>query len=274
MLALVIAAGIPTVQSDRLDPSAWPALPSVVAAGMLIFVAYEGFELIANASDDVRRPARTLPRAFALCLAVVVLLYVAIAVVVVGSLTPDAIVRAADYALAEAAAASLGQVGFTIVGVSAVLATLSAINATLYGAARLSYTIATEGELPDQLEATTWHQPVGLHVTAGGALLLAVTLPLESISSLASAIFLAVFAVVNAAAVRASDSVPVRTIGVVGGLGCVGSLVVLVVDAVQHDPAAMVALVALVATVMALEFAVLRHRRPERPTIASMGASG
>jgi hypothetical protein len=68
--------------------------------------------------------------------------------------------------LAEAASASLGQVGFVIVGISAVLATFSAINATLYGAARLSYTIAVEGELPGGFRLRPWHQPIGLHVTA------------------------------------------------------------------------------------------------------------
>ena len=42
---------------------------SLVVAGMVIFVAYEGFELIANAAEDVRDPRRTLPRAFRLSVA-------------------------------------------------------------------------------------------------------------------------------------------------------------------------------------------------------------
>ena len=80
----------------------------------------------------------------------VILIYVLIAIVVVGSLEPSAIARAEDFALAQAAKPSLGQAGFTLVGIAAVFATLSAINSTLYGAGRLTYTIATEEALAEQ----------------------------------------------------------------------------------------------------------------------------
>ena len=98
---------------------------------MLIFVAYEGFELIANASADVRSPEKTLPRAFALSVGIVIALYVLIAYVVVGSLSPSEIIASSDFALAQAASTSLGHIGFIMVSISAVLATFSAINATL-----------------------------------------------------------------------------------------------------------------------------------------------
>jgi amino acid transporter len=174
ILMLVIAAGVPTVSVSQLAPSAWPSSFAILAAGMLIFVAYEGFELIANASADIKAPHKNLPRAYALSVGLVIVLYILISIVVVGSLSPAEITKAADFALAQAASASLGQVGFTLVAVSAVLATFSAINATLYGSARLSFTIATEGELPAALEKRTWNQPIGLHITAGVGLVVAI----------------------------------------------------------------------------------------------------
>ena len=148
---------------------------------MLIFVAYEGFELIANASAEIKNPEKTLPKAFALAVGLVVALYVLIAFVVVGSLSPSQIADSADFALAQAASTSLGHSGFILVSISAVLATFSAINATLYGSARLSFTIATEGELPAVLETRAWNQPIGLHITALIGLGMAVALPVESI---------------------------------------------------------------------------------------------
>ncbi len=148
ILLLVVAAGVPSVDPGRLGADTWSSPASIIAAGMLVFVAYEGFELISNASADMVRPRRNLPLAYGLSVGIVVVLYIAISAVVVGSLAPAEIEAAADFALAEAASASLGQIGFTLVGMSALLATFSAINATLYGAARLSFTIATEGELP------------------------------------------------------------------------------------------------------------------------------
>ncbi len=203
ILLVVVVAGVPSIESDRLSTSTWASPASIVSAGMLVFVAYEGFELIANASADVRSPARNLPRAFGWSIGLVVVIYVAIAAVVVGSLDPQQIVAASDYALAEAANASLGSFGFMLVGFSAVLATFSAINATLYGAARLSFTLAVDGELPAAFRAQPWHEPIGLHVTAVLGAAIAVGLPLASISSVASSIFLVVFAFVNVAAYRA-----------------------------------------------------------------------
>ena len=262
ILVVVIVAGVPSTSSSRLAPDTWGGTVGILAAGLLVFVAYEGFELISNASGDVRDPQRTLPRAFAMSVGIVIVLYVAIAAVVVGSLTPAQIVDASDFALAEAASQSLGTVGFTAVAVSAVLATLSALNATLYGAARLSYTLATEGELPERLGTMRWNDPVGLHVTAGLGLLAAITLPLASISAMASIIFLVVFAVVNLAAFRAGADIGARRpVAAAGAVACAVALVVLVVDTAATSPTALVALVVTAAILLAVEVRLLSRRR-------------
>jgi len=167
---------------------------------MIIFVAYEGFELIANTARDVRNVARTLPRAYFTAVGFVIGLYVLVSLVTVGNLAVDKIVAAKDYALAEAARPFLGQAGFTLIAVAAMLSTASAINATLYGAARLSYCIARDGELPAALERKVWSEPVsGLLITAALTLLVANAFDLTSIATLGSAGFLLIFATVNAA---------------------------------------------------------------------------
>jgi amino acid transporter len=258
ILLVVVAAGAPTVSPDRLAVSGWPSALQILGAGMLIFVAYEGFELIANSADDVKRPESNLPRAFALSVGIVIVLYVAISTVVVGSMSPEEIAKASDFALAQAASASLGRFGFVMVGVSAVLATFSAINATLYGSARLSYTIATEGELPVTFEKSTWNQPIGLHITAFAGLAIAVTLPLDSISGLASSIFLIVFAVVNVASYVSARSRGQKLLGALGALGCAGSLVVLVVRSVSEQPSAVITLVVMLVAVLGAEHLFLK----------------
>jgi len=228
---------------------------------MLIFVAYEGFELIANASDDVRDPQRTIPLAFASAVGIVIVLYVLIAIVVVGSLSPSEISASADFALAQAADSTLGAFGFKLVAVSAMLATLSAINATLYGAARLSYTIAAEGELPERFEHLRWNEPVGLHITASAGLAAAVALPLASISALASAIFLIVFTAVNGAAYRAAaETSGRRSISAMGAIGCVGSLIVLLIKSSIDDPLSVVGLAVLLIVALGAEHLYLAKR--------------
>ncbi len=263
ILAIVIVAGVPSIELSRLAPATiWPSIPSIIGAGMLIFVAYEGFELIANASGDIRAPRRNLPLAFGLSVGLVIVLYIAIAIIVVGSLTPEQIAGSADVALAEAAGASLGQVGFTLVALSALLATLSATNATLYGAARLSFALAVEGELTAGFRTERWRQPIGLHVTALVGLVLAVGLPLASISTVCSAIFLIVFGVVNAAAWRMAAEIGARRwLAGLGAVACLGSLVVLLARSLSADPVGLVVLAILVATALGAEALVLRRRR-------------
>jgi amino acid transporter len=270
MLLIVVGAGLTTIDADRLATSTWPSLPAIAAAGMLVFVAYEGFELIANAAEDVRRPARTLPRAFYISVASVVAIYVAVAIVTVGSLDAQSIADAADFALAQASVPSLGQAGFVLVAAAAVLATLSAINATLYGSARLSYAIALEGELPPALERRVWNEPVGLLLTAALALAFANMLELTAIAVVASAVFLAVFAAVNAAAVRVSHGLR-RGVAVVGAVGCLAALAVLALDTAGREPVALVVSGGLVVSAVLGESAWLRGwwPGPRRPSSVS-----
>lgn len=263
MLVLVAGAGLTTVQPARIAFDTWPSLSAIAAAGMLVFVAYEGFELIANAGDDIRDPRRNLPRALYIAVGSVIVVYLAVAVVTVGSLEAGRIAATADFALAETARPSLGSFGFTIVAISAVLATLSAINATLYGTARLSYSIALEGELPASFERKVWNEPVGLLITAALSLLLANSLNVTEISSIASAVFLIVFGAVNAAAFRsAGRMVYQRIVALVGVGGCLISLVLLVIDTAGHRPVALALLVVMVVVSFSAE-ALWLHRKRE-----------
>jgi amino acid transporter len=145
--------------------------------------------------EDVADPDRTLTRAYYVCVLFVIALYVLVAVVAVGSVPVPvpvpALVHAGDYALAEAARPALGSVGFAMIGLAAMLSTASAINATLYGSARLTYTIAKSRELPSELERPIWHRPLeGLFLTAGTTVVLANLLNLQSIATMGSAGFL------------------------------------------------------------------------------------
>lgn len=266
ILILVIMAGFSNIDATYLARDTWPALTQIVAAGMIIFVAYEGFELIANAAEEIKNYKVTLPRAFYGSVLFVILLYVLISIVTVGSLTPDEISQSADFALAQAAKPSLGQIGFTLVSISAVLATFSAINATLYGSARLSYTIAAEGELPVSLEKKVWGQPVGLLITAVLGLLLANFFDLSAISTMGSAGFLIIFAIVNAANfVKAKEIDSTRWIAGLGVFACLAALAVLVLYTFRNTPSQIMVLVGMVGAAVVIEgIYLLFLKKPEQ----------
>ena len=200
LLVVIVAAGFPYISWDSFALANWSSPLTLVAGGMVIFVAYEGFELIANAGEDVRDPVKNMPRAYYLCVGGVIVLYILVALVTVGSLSQETIAEAKDYALAEAAKPGLGAAGFTAVSIAALMATFSAINATIYGNARLGFVLAKEGELPAFIGRRYWHRPIsGVMATVVLSLLLANLVALQAIATTASAGFLLIFTIVNVA---------------------------------------------------------------------------
>ncbi len=181
----------------QLSVDYWENPVKLFAGGMVIFVAYEGFELIANAAPDIVNPKKNIPKAYYYAVIFVIILYIIIAIVTVGSLPFSKIATAQDYVLAEAAKPMLGKIGFSIITVAALISTFSAINASLYGGSKVNYEIAEDDELPHHFLAKLWGQPIGLMITAVTTLILVNTLDLESISTAGSVGFLLIFGIVN-----------------------------------------------------------------------------
>jgi amino acid transporter len=246
ILVFFVAVGVAGVSSERLAPAQWSSPVSIIAGGMIIFLAYEGFELIANAAEDVADPARVLTRAYYISVLFVIVLYVSVAIVSVGAVPLSRLINARDYALAEAARPALGGFGFAMIGVAAMLSTSSAINATLYGSARMTYTIAKSRELPAQLDRPVWNQPPeGLLITAAATVVLANVLDLASISTMGSAGFLIIFAAVNVAAARtARKQGATPWISVAAAVACVGALAALIAKSSLESVSVLAAMVA------------------------------
>ncbi|TIC87843.1 amino acid permease [Nocardioides sp. GY 10113] len=269
VLVVFCVGGLTVVDTGRVAPDQYPPLATIVYAGALIFLAYEGFELIANAAEDARDPQRTLPVAYGAAIGGVVVLYVLVAFVAVGNLTPAEIADQRDYALAAAAEPVFGSIGFTLIAVAAVVSTASAINATMYGAAKFTYLMARHGELPHRLAVPVWNRPVGgLIATTLGTLLIVNTVDIEGISLMGSAGFLIIFAAVNVAAVRIGGYGPVgRLVPLVGVLACLGCLAALLWYAATEIPAQLLVLAAMVLVAVGGEMA-LRVGRAERAALA------
>ena len=182
LLLVIVLFGASHVQLSHFNSTNFAAPFSIVVAGMIIFVAYEGFELIANAAEDIENPSKNLPKAFYISVGSVIALYILIAIITVGSVDEKALLDAKDYALAIAAKPSLGELGFILVSITALLATFSAINATIYGNARLGYIIAVDGELPSVLEYRRGETPfMGVVFTVGLSLILVNSIDLNTV---------------------------------------------------------------------------------------------
>lgn len=255
ILGIFIAVGIRGVELQNLQPSTWASPVSLIAGGMIIFLAYEGFELMANTAEDVRKPAQTLPRAYYSAVIFVILLYVLVAGITIGSLPTEQVVAAKEYALAAAAKPFLGQAGFSLIAIAALLSTASAINATLYGTSRLSYIIAKSGELPAALEKKVWNQPIeGLLITSGLTLIIANLFDLSGISTMGSSGFLLIFAVVNFANVKLyRQTKSHRWISLLGTVTCLAAVIILLAQTAQTKPQNLWIVIVMVGLAFAIE---------------------
>jgi amino acid transporter len=198
ILVLFIIVGSIFIKPALLATSQWPSSTNILFAAGILFLGYPGFGLITNAAEDMAEPKKMLPKAIYLSIILVIAVYVLIAFAVVGNLGVAKIIAAKDYALAAAARPFLGNIGFTVMAVAALFSTASAINATLYGGANVSYVLAKNGQLPAQFNRRTWHgSREGLLITAALVLIFANFFNLSGIAMLGSAAFLIIYGAVN-----------------------------------------------------------------------------
>jgi amino acid transporter len=234
ILFVFVAAGLasPSLTLERLGPSSWPSPLEIVGSGMLVFLSYEGFELIANASDRIRNPARTLPLAYYGSILAAMVLYVLIVVVAIGHLSFEALGAAQDRSVAAAAETFLGGSGAALMALGAILATVSAINADLFGAVKLPVILATEREMPRRYARERWgRHPAALLLITALAVAIDRFADLHAISAAASAGFLLVFAMVNVGNARLARETRSRGwISVVAALSCFAALAVMTIQ--------------------------------------------
>ncbi|MCA9103608.1 MAG: APC family permease [Planctomycetales bacterium] len=239
LLAVFVVVGLCTpMEWGRAAPDNFVAPLSLVSGAMVIFLNYEGFELIANAACDIKDPKRSLPFAYVGGVLIVMACYVLIALVVIGHMSFAEVAKTSDYALSAAAGRFMGRPGYVMVAVAAILATSSAINATFYSSGRLTYIIAKSGELPSELERSVHGQPLeGMLLFAGLTLVIANFVPLDAIATMGSAGFLLIFLAVNLANVRLADSTESRSwLSLLGAAACAVALVIVCAET-EENPA-------------------------------------
>ncbi len=221
ILSLFAVVGMFYVKSDHLLPVFNLGKTGVLMGAALIFVAYEGFELIPNAINDMENPARDLGRGILMSILITTVIYILVSLVAVGNLLPSDISKYKEYALAMAAEPFLGKFGFMLIGLGALLSTASAINATLFGTARLGMVMAQDSELPaafSHRERTKDIPYVSLMVITAITLLFVNTTDLTIISSFASSAFLLIFAAINLSAIRLKARIGINIAAPLAGL--------------------------------------------------------
>ncbi|WP_445737472.1 APC family permease [Mariniflexile sp.] len=240
---------------EQLAPKNWEDPLLMLSGGMVIFVAYEGFELIANSISDLKNPKKNTEKAYFGAVGFVIVLYILIAFVTVGALPFKEIASAKDYVLAKAAEPSLGNMGFTIITITALISTFSAINATILGSGRVNYDIAEDQELPQYFCHKLWGKPIGFLITAILSIILVNLFDLESISTAGSAGFLLIFCVVNYIGYKKHEELKSKkSIHLVASVLCLIAFFTLIIQQFSQNTIGVFVAIGIIIFCFALEF--------------------
>jgi amino acid transporter len=263
ILISFIVAGLFFIKPSLLIISHLPALTNILTAAALLFLGYEGFGLITNTAEDIKNPEKNISRALYISVVLVIMIYVLVSLVVVGNLTIPDIAKTADYALAAAVEPFAGAIGFTIMAIAALFSTSSAINATLYGGANVSYLMAKNGELPKFFNRTTWRDSKeGLIITSAMVILFTIFLDLSSVALMGSALFLIIYAGVNFAHLKVNKETNANKYIIwLAIIGCLFSLTVLVYYQILNSPLTIELLIVVVAMAFLTEFIYRKYSR-------------
>ena len=275
VFAVFIAVTIVDIDFDLLAFSTYPDASSIVASVALTFFAYLGFSVITFASGDLRNPERELPLAMYAALAVTTLLYVLISLGVFGTLTVAEAIGYGETAIAEAARPALGEAGFVMMAIAALLATSSSVNATLYAAGGLTGMLAGVGQFPTILgRESRLGTKAGVLVTAAIVVVVANAVDLSAIASVGSACSLVVFLLIGFTAFRLRTAIGANAAIVVVAIAATAVvLVFFAIDTARNAPETFVAMLALGVLSIALDFAWKRSRGEPPADAAALIAS-
>ncbi|MGH7559104.1 MAG: amino acid permease [Gemmatimonadota bacterium] len=215
ILAIFVVSGLVAVLRnpefmDKLTPFAPHGMGGILIAMGLTFIAFEGYEIIAQAGEEVKNPRENIPKAVFLSLAIVIPIYMLVAFTALTAVTPATgeptwqwLGLHAELGLAEAARQFM-PLGMTLLLIGGILSTMSALNATTFSSTRVSFAMGRDRNLPDLFgrihEAT---RTPFLALLCSGALIIfmAVVIPIEDVAAAADVMFLLLFLQVNIAVI-------------------------------------------------------------------------
>lgn len=264
VLAAVVVASLTSGTADaaRLDIGSDATFVGVLQAAGLLFFAFAGYARIATLGEEVRDPARTIPRAIPLALGITLVVYAAVAVAVLMVLGPQQL-AAASAPLSDAARAAGADWLAPVVRVGAAVAALGSLLALILGVSRTTLAMARDRHLPHALAAVhpRFKVPHRAELVVGAVVAaVAATADVRGAIGFSSFGVLAYYAIANASAwtLTSDEGRPNRLIPVVGLAGCLVLAFTLPLNSVISGSAVL----AVGATAYAIRRAVAAPREP------------
>ena len=178
--------------------AAGSSLEGVVIAAGILYINFQGFGVVANASASMKAPQRELPVSMFSALLLVTVIYLAVSIVVVLLMSQQLISADNGHVLADAARMVAGKMGFIVISISALLACAAAVNATIFAASNIAADVARKREVSSALGGTVLKSNLrSLTISSLGVIALVLLFPLNEVGKMASLGFLLVYAAVS-----------------------------------------------------------------------------
>ncbi|MFJ8580531.1 APC family permease [Micromonospora sp. NPDC093277] len=226
VLVVVAVTGAPHVALDRLDGVGGAGLRGVLTAAGLLFFAFAGYARIATLGEEVRDPARTIPRAVPLALGIVLASYLVLAVVALGVLGEERLSTAAAPLAETVSAAGLPDLAW-LVRAGATVAVTGVLLSLIAGVGRTALAMARRRDLPGVLAAVHPRLRVPHRAELAVAAVVVVVVAVGDIRGaigFSSCTVLVYYAITNASALtlgrEPARKVPVQLLAALGLVGC------------------------------------------------------
>ncbi|WP_431041125.1 APC family permease [Streptomyces sp. P1-3] len=226
VLAAVVVAALTSGDADtvRLDVGDDATFGGVLQAAGLLFFAFAGYARVATLGEEVRDPARTIPRAIPTALGITLAVYAVVATAVLMVLGPQRLAEAAA-PLSDAVRAGGADWLAPVVRAGAAVAALGSLLALILGVSRTTLAMARDRHLPHALAAVhpRFKVPHRAELAVGAVVaVLAASADVRGAIGFSSFGVLAYYAIANASAwtLTPAEGRPPRIIPVVGLTGC------------------------------------------------------
>lgn len=156
-----------------IHENTWENFVSLLSTVALVYVAYIGFEVIADDAEEIKKPDRNLPRGILISLTLCLILYPLIALVALGTI-PWTRLGSSEMALSDTAASFLPGVGAGLLGFAGLIATVTTLNSAMLSATREAFTMSRDGMWPHFLSRLGRSQTPYAAVLVIGAIICAV----------------------------------------------------------------------------------------------------
>ncbi len=214
ILLVFIAFGLNVIINKPDWASAFtPFMPhgfgGVLSAMGLTFIAFEGYEVISQCSEEIKNPKKNIPRAVFLSLIIVVPIYILVGFVAIGAVSPgnltpwDYLASHKEIALVEVARTFFIGGGILLL-FGGIISTMSALNATIYSSSRVAYAMGRDKNFPSffgkvHSKNFTPHWSILFSVII--VAIMAISLPIQDVACAADIMFLLLFLQVNIAVI-------------------------------------------------------------------------